>query len=404
MEDGELENIDLDKSPEKALAVGPPLFTGGLQAGTLAPGRVRMEGNSSCFRFMTLDFQDASNARGTLSSYDAPGCGWYTAVLELPAGVRNVQVRFNVFGGASVCQVDRFASNEWVYDGGDKLQEVFDFATGDGVNAVFRIAGTSLRSYVSHAYDFGRLPGIDPRSWEWWGADDQQVLVDGKAYNTARRASLAALTPAVLPRAASAAVPWNGRGGNAQSGPFLEGSTPGRLRMEGNTSCFRYMSADFKDVSGACQTLCTYDMEGCGWYSCDVEIPPGARDVRVRFNVFGGAKVFKVYRQKSNQWAHEGGEYPQEVFDFEAGDEVNAVFRVVGTSLHSYVSQAFDFGRPKGAPPRPWEWWSANDEDTEADAALYKSAGSGPAPSAVASPFLCLLGGLRRSRAPAVEG
>lgn len=336
-----------------------------------------------------------------LSSYDAPGCGWYTAVLELPAGARDIQLRFNVFGGAKVCQVNRHTNNEWVYESGEKVPEVFDFASGDSVNAVFRIAGTSLRSYVAHAYDFGRPPGTEPRPWESWGADDQQVNVDGKAYNDARRASSVA---AALPRAAAAgvAVPWNGQGGSAQSGPFLEGSTPGRLRMEGNTSCFRFMTADFRDVSGASRTVCTYDLEGCGWYNCDVEIPSGARDIRVRFNVFGGARVFKVYRQKSNQWAHEGGEYPQEVFDFEAGDGVNAVFRVVGTSLHSYVSQAYDFGRKKGAPPRPWEWWSANDEDEVADAVCYRSKPSQPI--ATASPLRCLLGGLRRSRAPIVDG
>lgn len=411
MEDGELENIDLDNSPEKTrqrghLANGVPFSTLPSPTGTLAPGRVRMEGNCSCFRYMTLDFQDVSGAPGTLSSYDAPGCGWYTAVLELPAGAQDIQLRFNVFGGAKVCQVNRHASNEWVYDGGEKVPEAFDFARGDGVNAVFRITGTSLRSYVSHAYDFGRPPGVEPRPWESWGSNEDQVLVDCKAYNVARRASLAATAPIVLPRAVgSGSTPWNGRGGNAQSGPFLEGSTPGRLRMEGNTSCFRYMTADFKDVSGANQTICTYDLDGCGWYNCDVEIPSGARDVRVCFNVFGGARVFKVYRQKSNQWAHEGGEYPQEVFDFEVGDEVNAVFRVVGTSLHSYVSQAYDFGRPKGVPPKLWEWWSPNDEDIEADAACYKSRGTaGRQPSAASSPLFCLLGGFRRSRTPALEG
>lgn len=407
MEDGELENIDLDNSPEKTrqgghLANGLPSSALPPPAGALAPGRVRMEGNCSCFRYMTLDFQDASGVPGTLSSYNAPGCGWYTAVLELPASAKDIQLRFSVFGGAKVCQVNRLASNEWVYDGGEKVPEVFDFASGDGINAVFRIAGTSLRSYVSHAYDFGRPPGVEPRPWESWGTDEQQVLVDAKAYNDARRASLAASPPMVLPRAVGSAGPWNGRGGNTQSGPFLEGSAPGRLRMEGNTSCFRYMTADFKDVSGADRTICTFDLEGCGWYSCDVEIPSGARDVRVCFNVFGGARVFKVYRQNNNQWAHEGGEYPQEVFDFEVGDEVNAVFRVVGTSLHSYVAQAYDFGRPKGVPPRPWEWWSPNDEDVEADAACYRSRRGQP--SATSSPLLCFLGGLRRSRTLAVEG
>lgn len=404
MEDGELENIDLDNSPEKArqrghLANGVALTTVPPATGAPNLGRVRMEGNCSCFRYMTLDFLDVSGVPGTLSSYDAPGCGWYTAVLELPPGARDIQLRFSVFGGTKVCRVNRQANNEWVYEGGEKVVEVFDFVSSDCVNAVFRIAGTSLRSYVSHAYDFGRPPGVAPRAWESWGTDEQQLHMDGKAYNDARRASLAAVA---LPRAVSLAVPWNGQGGNAQSGPFLEGSMPGRLRMEANTSCFRYMTADFKDVSGASRTICTYDLEGCGWYNCDVEIPSGARDLRVRFDVLGGARVFKVYRQKGNEWAHEGGEYPQEVFDFETGDGVNAVFRIVGTSLRSYVAQAYDFGRKSGAPPRPWEWWSEDNEDTDTDAACYRQ--RAPQPSATASPFRCLLVGMRRSRAPIVDG
>jgi len=94
-------------------------------------------------------------------------------------------------------------------------------------------------------------------------------------------------------------------------------------------------------------------------------LPEGVTSVKVHFELSGGTTVKKINRSEPKQpWEKtDKNEYQVDVFDFDCGDGVDAVFMVKGTMNHSFVAKAWDFGRHPWATPRAWEWWE--NADTE---------------------------------------
>lgn len=333
-----------------------------------------MEGSMACIRYMTATFEDIDGVQRVISTKDTPRCGWYTAQLDLPFGACRVRVHFNVVGGAPVCRVVRSEGSRWFYDRGVRVLEVFEMDFGDGANVVFRLAGPAPFSYVAEARDFGQPEGAAPRPWEWWAGSVCQEDADRRAYN----AAWFRLEEDAGNCDCGDDVPVGGPLAQAfwEAAPSI-GSQPGRLRMEGNRTCLRYMTADLKTSDGRSLSVSTMTEQGCGWYTADLRLPVGARDVNIRFHEFGGAPVSKVVRSDGARWAREGGQYPQEVVTFEYGNGVNAVFRIRGAVLRSYVSQAWDFGRGEDVPQRPWEWWCDDSSEFQRDSAMYTVADVG---------------------------
>lgn len=290
--------------------------------------------------------------------------------MDLPWCARKVRVQFHVVGGGPICRVVRSEGCRWLYEAGFRHPEIFELDFGDGANIVFRLAGPAPRSYVAEARDFGRPEDTASRPWEWWAGSACQEDADRAAYNAAW------LREEVDEGDDGDDVPVGGPLAEAffAAAP-ADGGQPGRLRMEGNRTCFRYMTADFKTSDGQALSVSTINgglpRPGSGWYTADLELPVGVRDVSVRFHEFGGATVSKVVRSEGARWAREGGEYPQEVFTFEHGSKVNAIFRIKGTVFRSFVAQAWDFGRGEDVPQRPWEWWCDDGSQLQRDHAMY---------------------------------
>jgi len=94
-------------------------------------------------------------------------------------------------------------------------------------------------------------------------------------------------------------------------------------------------------------------------------LPEGATEVKVHFEFNGGNTIKKVDRgDPKQQWIMtERGQHQVDVFDFDCGDGVDAVFMVQWTLTRTFVSKAWDFGRHPWATPRAWEWWE--NADTE---------------------------------------
>jgi hypothetical protein len=96
-----------------------------------------------------------------------------------------------------------------------------------------------------------------------------------------------------------------------------------------------------------------------------IRLPEGATNIKVHLQVMGGKTVKKVDRSHAKQpWVKSSsGEYEIDVFDFDHGDGVDAVFFAQGSITHSYVPKAWDFGRPSIVKPRKWEWWENAEEE-----------------------------------------
>jgi len=117
--------------------------------------------------------------------------------------------------------------------------------------------------------------------------------------------------------------------------------TAGRCRFEGSASCQTYMTIEYSPAVGQGPLqIMSCDVPGTGWYQADVRLEPGARNVKVSFDVRGGGQVCAVHRDAPGMpWAHDanGGCY-REVFTADSGDGLDARFVLAGSSFHRYVS------------------------------------------------------------------
>lgn len=106
-----------------------------------------------------------------------------TGVIRLPEGATKVKVRFMEAGGVMIKKIDRQGGKkQWIREPRSSRRsscsiEEFDLEQGDGVDAVFILRGPIWGGYVAKAWDFGRPKNVSPRSWEWWG-DEEEVQRD----------------------------------------------------------------------------------------------------------------------------------------------------------------------------------------------------------------------------------
>lgn len=134
----------------------------------------------------------------------------------------------------------------------------------------------------------------------------------------------------------------------------------GRLTyIDGGNGCSRDMVATFK-LDGE-EERTTLKSNGFNV----LFLPDGAVDIKVHFKLNGGKTVKQVDRSDPKQpWVKtEKGGYQVDVFDFERGDGVEAVFLLQGPLTHCFVAKAWDFGRHPWVKPRSWEWWENADEE-----------------------------------------
>jgi len=136
------------------------------------PGKLRMESaDYACTRMMRVNYTTIDNwGRRVQQEWWSGKCA--TAEMTLPRGAENVRVSFQTQAGLPVWAVDR--QNGWkaIRDpsNGLPLPEVIEFASADGVMAVFRLAGRPRQCYIRRAWDFGRdKRGSLAAKWEWWG-------------------------------------------------------------------------------------------------------------------------------------------------------------------------------------------------------------------------------------------
>lgn len=117
------------------------------------PGRIRFEvpGPKWCQFYMTLEYDTFDDSKVKMMSCDLGPYNWYGAVMDLEPGAKNISVSFDVRGGAQVCAVDQHNPRRpWQLSTrtGQTYREKFFFAKGNGLDALFELAGTSLHAYV----------------------------------------------------------------------------------------------------------------------------------------------------------------------------------------------------------------------------------------------------------------
>jgi len=124
--------------------------------------------------------------------------------------------------------------------------------------------------------------------------------------------------------------------------------TPGEFSYRGSKWCKTFMLVEFELYDGQPDKRSSLDCENCGHFEGKMRLPPGAINVKIRFDVWGGATVDAVNRRtedfewlEGRNWRNSfyGYRY-QEVFTFPKGDDIRAEFILEGTSLHRYVEEA----------------------------------------------------------------
>jgi len=124
--------------------------------------------------------------------------------------------------------------------------------------------------------------------------------------------------------------------------------TPGEFSYSGSMWCKTLMLVEFQLHDGQLDKRSSLDCEKCDSFEGKMILPPGAINVKITFDVWGGATVDAVNRRSEDfEWL-EGpvwrnafyGYRQQEVFTFPKGDDMRAEFKLEGTSLHRYVEEA----------------------------------------------------------------
>jgi len=105
--------------------------------------------------------------------------------------------------------------------------------------------------------------------------------------------------------------------------------------------CQFYMTVVYTSHDGATLQRLSCDQGTGSWYGDYLVIEPGARNVRVSFDVRGGRQVNAVDRsQEKLPWMKP---YRKEVFRYESGDGVRAHFRLAGTcSMDAHVYEVVE--------------------------------------------------------------
>eukprot|EP00756_Hemistasia_phaeocysticola_P002247 Hpha_TRINITY_DN11547_c0_g1::TRINITY_DN11547_c0_g1_i1::g.32139::m.32139 len=142
-------------------------------AAPVEQGKLRMESaDYACTRLMRVGYTtvDAWGRRVRQEWWSGKSA---TAEMTLPRGAEEIRISFQTQAGLPVWAVDR--CNGWKPrrdpTNGLPLPEVIELPKGDGVVAVFRLAGRRRQCYIRRAWDFGRAQrgSQPPANWEWWG-------------------------------------------------------------------------------------------------------------------------------------------------------------------------------------------------------------------------------------------
>lgn len=138
-----------------------------------------VNGGGACARWMEVAFRAATGEEMTIQSDK-------THVVKLPLGASDIKIRFGVIAGTVVKKVNRHHCEQpWITP---TEVEKINIASGNGVDAVFEVRGTSCHSFVHRAWDFGNDGSGMRGEWEWCGNSDQQnndcatLLASAKEY------------------------------------------------------------------------------------------------------------------------------------------------------------------------------------------------------------------------------
>eukprot|EP00658_Telonema_sp_P-2_P054989 TRINITY_DN43736_c0_g1_i1.p1 TRINITY_DN43736_c0_g1~~TRINITY_DN43736_c0_g1_i1.p1 ORF type:complete len:319 (+),score=34.28 TRINITY_DN43736_c0_g1_i1:238-1194(+) len=281
-------------------------------------GRLQMAGSGMCRRFMHVEYDtfDGWFRRRWSSQNSNSKC------CELELGAKNVVVTFSVWGGRTVRKVERRqAGNPWATCG--SREEIF-ISSGDNLDGFFYLQGTSLHSWCSGAYNFGRLAGERPESWEFWDHGDAAWRVDRLGF---------------------------------QFEPVRWGQAAGRVQMVSDHKCKITMQVKYDVEYGGLvfhrewSDTITKPKGLC----CPLEL--GARNLTVLFKAGDG-------RGRASKRPGLRGEAS---FDFGRGDGVDAFF-----SFHGKRFSACDFGKCGCEPAWEWECWDHKDATMRPDQLGFK--------------------------------
>uniref|UniRef100_A0A7R9ZHG1 Uncharacterized protein n=1 Tax=Pseudictyota dubia TaxID=2749911 RepID=A0A7R9ZHG1_9STRA len=294
-----------------------------------------INGGGGCARQMLVSYRTVENEKMAIES---------NSVVSLPEGAHDVKVRFCVTGGSMAWQVDRHDPKQpWTEP---CKAEIIKIPKADGVDVVFELHGTSQHSYVHKAWDFSKSASCSsPReNWEWCGdeKDRESLLLCAKDCWTQ---NVRELSPSDHQATHTSLL-------RHKSSFSSKGTNLGRLTyINGGGGCARQMVVSYDSVQNEGVEVISVEVISDSTHI--VILPEGAHDVRVRFRVIGGSMVRKIDRHDPKQpWTR-----PSEIEEIciPNVDGVDVVFELRGTSLHSYVHKAWNFGSI-GSARHEWEW------------------------------------------------
>mmetsp|Transcript_37048 Transcript_37048/g.80643 ORF Transcript_37048/g.80643 Transcript_37048/m.80643 type:complete len:432 (-) Transcript_37048:88-1383(-) len=143
-----------------------------------------IDGGGGCSRIMVVSYYNSHTQQTEELKSDSSKC------VLLPEGATMIKVHFMVKGNTTVKRVDRSVPGQpWTKSTDGKYEtDVFDFDSGDGIDAAFVVRGVITHSRVEKAWDFGRHASEAPRIWEFW--DNAQEECREVAPDIAARAAL----------------------------------------------------------------------------------------------------------------------------------------------------------------------------------------------------------------------
>jgi len=291
-----------------------------------------INGGGGCARDMLVSYLTAKNESVEVISDESH-------VVVLPEGARSISVRFSVQGGSMAWKVNRHDPKQpWIVP---SEEEEINIRNADGVNAVFELRGTSQHSYMHEAWDFGKnsKSNSSREYWEWCG-DEKALLLSATCFwvqsvhkwvtNTCRNITAT----------------------NSSKGAVK----CGRLTyINGGGGCSRTMQVSYRTVE---KKMIAVDSDSSHF----VILPKDAYEIKIRFKVFWGSMAWRVDRKHPRQpWKEP---YEVEVIEIPHADGIDAVFELRGTSKHSYVHKAWNFGTGASSARYDWEW-SGETQDQE---------------------------------------
>mmetsp|Transcript_98345 Transcript_98345/g.249622 ORF Transcript_98345/g.249622 Transcript_98345/m.249622 type:complete len:797 (+) Transcript_98345:96-2486(+) len=105
------------------------------------------------------------------------------------------------------------------------------------------------------------------------------------------------------------------------------------LEMTGDRFCLRTIHVSYTDPSGRQR------QKAQKGYNSKVFIPDASTDIVVQFSVVGGAKIYKVDRNKPGYpWIKEGGKSIIDTFEYSSSPPQHVQFFLHGSSLRSWVA------------------------------------------------------------------